>query len=60
MTEPEANRVAGAAKYATGYGRLPRHARLRKGQSGNPDGRPPKVSLCVLAQMVAGRIFKIP
>jgi hypothetical protein len=60
MTEPEANRAAAAAKYATGYGRPPFHTRLRTGQSGNPDGRPPEVSLCVPAQMVAARIFKIP
>jgi len=26
--------------YETGYGKPPRHARFRKGQSGNPRGRP--------------------
>jgi hypothetical protein len=38
MTEPKANR---AADRATGDGRPPLHTRFRKGQSGNPAGRPP-------------------
>ena len=28
-------------EYAVGYGRPPRHAGFKKGQSGNPRGRPP-------------------
>lgn len=30
------------ARYAVGYGRPPRHTRFKKGQSGNPAGRPKK------------------
>lgn len=29
------------ADYQVGYGKPPRHTRFRKGQSGNPRGRPP-------------------
>ena len=29
-----------ARKYKVGYGKPPEHTRFRKGQSGNPDGRP--------------------
>jgi len=42
MTEPKANEAAAAAAdYAVGYGKPPLHTRFRKGQSGNPAGRPP-------------------
>jgi Family of unknown function (DUF5681) len=34
MAKPE------KADYAVGYGRPPEHTRFRKGQSGNPKGRP--------------------
>ena len=27
-------------KYAVGYGKPPKHAQFKKGQSGNPKGRP--------------------
>jgi hypothetical protein len=40
MTEPKANEAADAADYAIGYGKPPLHTRFRKGQSGNPAGRP--------------------
>jgi hypothetical protein len=40
MTEPKANEAANAADYTTGYGKPPLHTRFRKGQSGNPAGRP--------------------
>jgi hypothetical protein len=39
-TVPEAAETA--ATYATGYGKPPLHTRFRKGQSGNPAGRPRK------------------
>jgi hypothetical protein len=41
MTETKANEAAAAADYAVGYGKPPLHTRFRKGQSGNPAGRPP-------------------
>ena len=40
MTEPKANEAANAADYAADYGKPPLHTRFRKGQSGNPAGRP--------------------
>jgi hypothetical protein len=42
MTESTAPEAAEAAAYATGYRKPPLHTRFRKGQSGNPAGRPPK------------------
>jgi len=33
-------RKAAASGYAVGYGKPPLHTRFRKGQSGNPSGRP--------------------
>jgi hypothetical protein len=36
MSKPEKR----AAKAAVGYGKPPQHARFKKGQSGNPKGRP--------------------
>jgi hypothetical protein len=32
-----------SAPYKVGYGKPPRHTQFRKGQSGNLDGRPPRV-----------------
>jgi hypothetical protein len=40
MTEPKANQAADAAEHAVGYRKPPLHTRFRKGQSGNPAGRP--------------------
>jgi hypothetical protein len=43
MTESTAPEAAeAAATSATGYGKPPLHPRFRKGQSGNPAGRPRK------------------
>jgi hypothetical protein len=43
MTESTAPEAAEpAATYTTGYGKPPLHTRFRKGQSGNPAGRPRK------------------
>lgn len=36
---PSSNDTDGS-EYEVGYGRPPRHARFKKGQSGNPKGRP--------------------
>jgi hypothetical protein len=38
MTAPKTT----SAPYKVGYGNPPRHTRFRKGQSGNPRGRPPR------------------
>jgi len=38
MTAPQSN----AASYEIGYGKPPRHTQFKKGQSGNPGGRPRK------------------
>src|SRR5690348_9947669 len=44
MTSPARRRRAGRpddeADYAVGYGKPPRHTRFKRGQSGNPQGRP--------------------
>jgi hypothetical protein len=40
MPEPKANQAADAAEHAVGYRKPPLHTRFRKGQSGNPAGRP--------------------
>jgi len=39
-TRPPARAGDGQGDYEVGYGRPPRHTRFRKGQSGNPRGRP--------------------
>ena len=39
MTQGRRKTAAGAA-YDVGYGKPPVHTRFRKGQSGNPSGRP--------------------
>src|SRR6476659_9432704 len=31
-------------RYEVGYGKPPKHTRFKKGQSGNPKGRPPRFS----------------
>ena len=38
--ETTRKRKAAASLYAVGYGKPPLHTRFRKGQSGNPSGRP--------------------
>src|SRR5262245_3619190 len=37
---PMTSRKSKSAAYEVGYGKPPRHTRFRKGQSGNPSGRP--------------------
>ena len=49
MTAAEPNKAAGAADHAVGYGKPPLHTRFRKGQSGNPGGRPKPPRLRVQA-----------
>lgn len=41
--------------YEVGYGRPPRHSRWRKGQSGNPRGRPKRKTL---AQAVSAALYE--
>src|SRR5215208_7957735 len=43
MTQGRRKTAAGAA-YEVGYGKPPVHSRFRKGQSGNPSGRPRRKS----------------
>jgi len=40
VTEPPRNSVSDAADDRVGYGHPPQHSRYRRGQSGNPSGRP--------------------
>jgi hypothetical protein len=42
MTAPKMT-AAASAPYEVGYGKPPRHTQFRKGQSGNPGGRPRRV-----------------
>jgi hypothetical protein len=46
--------------YKVGYGRPPEHARFRKGQSGNPRGRPPGTkNLATIFQRMLGETVKV-
>jgi hypothetical protein len=59
MTELNANKAAGAAGYPTGFGKPPLHTSLRTtSRAIRLGGR--QRSDAILAQMVAGQIFKIP
>ena len=40
MTDAARRRPTSQGNYTVGYGRPPEHSRFRKGQSGNPRGRP--------------------
>src|SRR5215203_1004657 len=40
MTDAARRRPTSQGNYTVGYGRPPKHTRFRKGQSGNPRGRP--------------------
>ncbi|MXO69489.1 hypothetical protein GRI72_11730 [Altererythrobacter marinus] len=42
--------------YTVGYGRPPRHSRFRKGQSGNPAGRPKKQKASVDLRSMLERV----
>lgn len=37
---PQIGSAAGSKDYSVGYGKPPKHTQFRKGQSGNPKGRP--------------------
>ena len=47
-------RRAEPGSYEVGYGKPPKHTQFKKGQSGNPKGRPKQVQ----AHMPVGRIIR--
>jgi hypothetical protein len=57
MNEPTAPE-AGAADYATGYGKPPLHTRFRKGQSGNPAGRPRKQPRTCVKELTLAEAYR--
>ena len=61
MTKPAAKRPA-AGGYEVGYGKPPKDRQFRKGQSGNPDGRPRGMSVArakALALKEAYRMVRV-